>query len=166
MNAEVMDWIAAGLAGIAAMALFTFHVITNPSRRHWFTLPEYIRRGIFLAGTMLMWRSVNFTVIDADDAGHANIEALFALGTTTYLFCSAAFYALTKTYPPRVWDRLNYITHLASCGGQSKKAEQGAVLTDLAMSGMRVIPPGAGPEAVTAAIDRHMPHNAPEDSVR
>ena len=166
MNSELMDWIAASLAFIAAGALFSFHVITSPSRRNWFTLPEYIRKGICIAGAMLLWRSVNFTVIDAEDPGHANPEALMALATTTYLFCAGVFYAVSKTYPARVWDRLNYITHLASCGGQSKKAEQGAVLTDLAMSGMKVIPPGAGPESVTAAIDRHMPHSVPEDAVR
>lgn len=166
MNAELMDWIAAVLTFIAAGALFTFHVITSPSRRNWFTLPEYIRKGIFIAGAMMLWRSVNFTVIDAEDAGHANPEALMALATTTYLFCAGVFYAVSRTYPARVWDRLNYITHLASCGGQSKKAEQGAVLTDLAMSGMKVIPPGAGPESVTQAIDNRAARGAPEEVAR
>lgn len=161
-----LDWVASVLSGFCALVMFTFHVVTSPARKHWISLPEYIRTGIFFTGALFMWRSVNLTVIAGDPdvmLGHINPEGLLLLMCLCYVMTTLAFYVIRRTYPPRVWERLGYISKMATCKPRDKKAE---AIGLLAAQGVHVVAPNGSPTDLAESLNTKHSPIAPEEVVR
>ena len=162
-----LDWVASVLSGLCALIMFTFHVVTSPQRKHWISLPEYIRTGIFLTGALFMWRSANFTVIAGDsevELGHINAEGLLLLTCLTYVFGALAFHIVRRTYPPRVWQRLGYIAELARRHPKDKKRSEAIAM--LALRGVYVTRPNASPTDFVESLNTTGSSPGPEENVR
>lgn len=109
-----IDVIAAICCGMMALCLFGLHVITSPRRHNWFTMPEYVRKGLLVAGATLMCRSVNLFTLPQPPAerGHVNALALMATMTLTYVLIAFTVWALRRFLPGKGWLRLHWAEHV------------------------------------------------------
>lgn len=107
-----LDWIASLLCGLAALCMFTLHIISSPKRTPWMNLPEYVRIGLAVTGAMFMWRSVNFTSIAHEPLvlGHINAEGIMALVCFTYLIAAITFWVIRSVLPANVRFRSLWAT--------------------------------------------------------
>lgn len=93
--------------------LATLHVLTSPKSCHWQTLPGYLRAPFWPVAGLCVWRGVDLLMLSRHPEipryGHANgIAFLTAFGLAVIL---AGFltHVLARTYPKRLWDRLNWM---------------------------------------------------------
>lgn len=145
----IVDAMASLLCFIFAISTFVIHVLSNPRRGNWVNLPPYVRVGFFVSGAAMMFWGVNLAALSGEvpptSPGHINTSGLTALTILTYTLSALAIYVLRRTYPSRVWIRLNHIEHLACCS-------RGGTLAVLASLGFKVTAPNAPPEAVRDAV--------------
>lgn len=103
-----------------AAVLATLHILTQPKNRHWQNLPAYLRAPLFPAAGLMAWRGVDLLALarvpigsigttGAPILGHANGVAFLAVFGLAVVFSGLLAHVLTRTYPVRLWDRLNYI---------------------------------------------------------
>jgi hypothetical protein len=105
-----LDVIAAVCFGLMAGFLFGLHVISSPRRHNWFIMPEYVRKGLLVAGATLMCRSVNLFTLPQppSEPGHVNALALMATLTLTYVLGAFTVWAMRRYLPGPGWLRLHW----------------------------------------------------------
>lgn len=116
---------AAGTVAIAtALCLAALHFLTNPAQGHWQTLPRYVRAPLFPAGGLLAWRGVELLTLglhpEVVTVGHASMAAFLALFGNFVIFFGLLTYVLSRTYPVRLWQRLNWMQQAVA---EAKEAE-------------------------------------------
>jgi hypothetical protein len=129
-----LDLIAGCLCILLSTACFAIHIMTSPKHRVWLNLPEYVRGGIFLTGTLMVFRGINFIGMSdkpIDRLGHINAEGLLPLIVLTYTLTALSVHILRQTYPSRVWDRLRFFEHRASHGVITNETLEGAVVAEI-----------------------------------
>lgn len=106
-----LDIIVALGAGWIAAGLFALHVISSPKRHGWMTLPEYVRKGLFVTGATFTWRSVNLFTLPPSplDPGHVNAVAVIATLAMAYTITALTWWAVRKFLPGKGWDRLRFV---------------------------------------------------------
>lgn len=105
-----MDHIAGWLCAVVALAFFAMHVVTDPKKSQWVTLPFYVRFGFLLSGALFFARAMNFVDIRDDPSaqGHINGEGFAALVVLTYTIGSFAMFLVTKVLEGHGWERLQH----------------------------------------------------------
>jgi MFS superfamily sulfate permease-like transporter len=105
-----LDLLAAICCGLMAGCLFALHAISSPKRHNWFTMPEYVRKGLLLTGATLTWRSVNLLTLPQPPAerGHVNAEGMLVTLALTYLIVALTVWAARRYLPGKGWLRLHW----------------------------------------------------------
>lgn len=120
-----LDSLAALLCGWMAVCVFGLHIVSSPKRKHWMTLPEYVRRGLVVTGTMFVWRSVNLATLAPSPPewgpGHINVEGVMAALAMTYMVTSLVVWAWRRHLPGKGWDRAAWVEHELA-GSEAKVA--------------------------------------------
>jgi hypothetical protein len=106
-----LDLIAAAVCGWIALCIFGLHAFSDPKRRQWITLPEYVRWGLLVAGIPFTWRSVNFATqpgVEASPMGHINAEGLVAACALAYLVTTLMVWAWRSHMAAKARDKLDW----------------------------------------------------------
>ncbi len=143
------------------MLCFGLFVITGPKRTIWRTWPEYVRKGLVVAGGMLMWRSANLTSLSSEPPGpgQVNAESVLTSMALAYLFTALAVYLARNHLPHRWWERMAWMegeaaTHPHSVPVMSTMAEISGIAE---VKGATALPPDSGGAELLAALERS-PH--------
>lgn len=140
-----LDLFASVLCGFVAFCLFTLHIVSGPGRRHFLTLPEYLRRGVLASGVLFMVRAVNFTMLESNELGRINAIGVMALLLLAYTIGAVTWFLVSNHLPADMWDRLLYVKR------QEKEHPElvpvmmtkEAVVDAARSQGWKVTPPGA-----------------------
>ena len=160
----ILDAIASLMCFMTALSVFIIHVLSNPVKRHWIDLPDYVRRGLFCLGGVMLYRAINLAVLANEypptSPGHMNLESFVVTIFLAYVFTAWSVHILRRTFPVRVYDRLKYIEGLALCSRTGS-------LALLASLGIKVVPPKGSPVSVvnaTRLTDGVSQRGLPEDA--
>jgi len=105
-----LDTIAGWLIALVAVCMFTLHIVTDPKKPHWITLPPLVRWGFLGSGfTSLLWAS-NFNAIELMPGvpGHINEFGLMALTWIAYTLFVFTTFVVSKVLKEHGWDRIAY----------------------------------------------------------
>jgi hypothetical protein len=148
-------WIAVCICGL--------HVVSSPKRHNWMTIPEYVRRGLFVTAGMFLWRGTDFLTHAGEigGLGHINAVGIMSSVTLAYTVSAIAFWALRGTLPDSSWSRLQAAQRLT----RDNPGTVPVLLTPhhaaevSRAAGIPTVEAGEGPEAVWREGIRSQPQS-------
>lgn len=147
-----LDQVAGACCGLIAGCVFFLHASSDPGRKSWINLPQYMRWGLVAVGTTFTIRSTDFFSISDQriTLGHVNLAGTAGSLAMTYLAGTTVLWVLRHRMADSTWARTQEVVEsLAADKGLVPAAirKDDAVVV-LRAIGARATKPGEPPEAL------------------